>query len=154
MIQSRKLWLSFAIATATVCGLLLSRAGEARADRSGNGFSCLLDVTVETRSPTGVLAGIETYQREFSLDDGGTYFDDFSTRLRFKFLTAVHQKNNGDDTISIDWFADVTVFNSVDFTTEVTLADGQKSGKATGTHTFYNSSGSTTTTYTLLCVEN
>jgi len=143
-----KLALIFAIASG-----LLNQSTVARAD-GGDGVSCVMDVVVETRNQTGTVVSQEVYQKAFVLQEGQSFFDDFSTRTRFKFFNASLQKENGDKTVAINWFADVTVFNSVDFDTSVTLSDGQKSGKATGRHTLYTSTSSTTTTYSLVCVGN
>lgn len=143
MNQSKKLFLMLAVVVASVGGIFWSQAKVARADRT-SGVYCVMDV----------VAGNEVYHKEFVLQEGETLFDDFSTRTRFKFFTASMQKNNGETTVAINWFADITVFNSVDFDTSVSLSDGQKSGKSTGRHTLYTSNGQTTTTYSLTCVEN
>ena len=135
-----------------VAGVLSWRTHEARADKDA-GVTCFVDVVVETRGSTGTVLR-ETYQKEFVLAEGVPFFDDFSTRTRFKFFDASLSKENGDSTISINWYADVTVFNSVDFDTLIVLSDGQKSGRSTGRHTFYTSGSSTTTYFTLTCVEN
>lgn len=145
-------WLLSLVVVALVGGVSLSSASAVRADDS-KGVACVMDVVVQTRNASGTVVGTETYHKEFSLREGDSFFDDFSTRIRFKFFTAWMQKENGDKTISINWFADVTVFNSVDFNTSVILADGQKSGKVSGDHTLYTSGGSTVTTFTLSCVE-
>ncbi len=140
------------VSLVVVGGLLNVRVPEARAEKD-SGVTCFIDVVVETRGSTGTVLR-ETYQKEFVLADGVPFFDDFSTRTRFKFFDASLSKENGDSTISINWYADVTVFNSVDFDTSVVLSDGQKSGRSTGRHTFYTSGSSTTTYFTLTCVEN
>ena len=113
-----------------------------------------MDVTVESRNQTGDVVSREVYQKAFVIQEGETFFDDFSMCMRFKFFTASLQKEDGDKTVAINWFADVTVFNSVDFDTSVTLTGGQKSGKTAGRNSVYTSSGSTTTQYSLACVEN
>ena len=78
-----------------------------------------------------------------------------STRIRFKFFTASLEKINGESKISVNWYADVSVFDSVDFNTSVILANGQKSGKVAGDHTLYTSNNKATTTdFSLSCVEN
>ena len=156
MFQAKKVWLSLAVVAAIAGGVLLSQVGVVRAApvaRDG-GIFCVMDVVVETRNQTGVLVGTEPYHNEFVLQEGETLFDDFSTRFRFKYFTASLQKNDGENTVAINWFADVTVFNSVDFNTSVILTNGNKSGKVAGDHTLYTSSGSTTTTFSLVCVED
>lgn len=153
MLQVQKLLLSFLVMAVVVGSYSLGLTDVAQADDS-KGIACKMTVVVESRNSSGVIFGTETYQKEFSLQEGDTFFDDFSTRIRFKFFTASLQKVDGEKTVSINWFADVTVFNSVDFNTSVTLADGQKSGKVAGDHALYTSGGSTVTRFTLECVEN
>ncbi|MFO0954206.1 MAG: hypothetical protein U0835_24225 [Isosphaeraceae bacterium] len=151
MTRPRKLVLSLALVAAAAYGLKVSNA-EARPS-DGHAIACVVDVVVETRNQSNTLVGTEVYHKEFVLQEGGRFSDDFSTRTRFKFFDAFLQKNNGESTVSADWFADVTVFNSVDFQTSVTLEDGAKRGKSTGSHTLFTSGGSTTTTYSLVCAE-
>ena len=50
--------------------------------------------------------------------------------------------------------ADVTVVNSENLNTSVILANGNKRGKVAGDHTLCTSSGSTTTTFSLVSAEN
>lgn len=126
----------------------------ARAEGDEKDIACVIDVVVESKNQAGTVVSREVYSKTFSIDEGETFFDDFSTRTRFKFLTATMTKVDGEKSIAINWYADVTVFNSVDLDTSVSLTDGQKNGKATGRHTLYVSGGSTTTTYTLTCTEN
>ena len=59
-----------------------------------------------------------------------------------------------DRTVTADWFADISVFDSVDLQTSVTLEGGDKRGKSVGQHTLFISNGSETTTYSLMVVEN
>lgn len=147
--------LAIAILVALVLADATSTRSSVRADGgSGNGVTCFMDVLVETKDTSGRVVSREAYQKEFVLAEGEFFFDDFSTRTRFKFFTATMSKLDGDKTIDVNWFADVTVFNSVDFDTSVTLSDGQKTGKSAGRHTLYTSSGATTTTYSLTCSEN
>lgn len=153
MVYMKKSALLVAVLTTVLGGMLLSHANAARPE-SGNGMTCVMDVVVESRNQTGVLIGTETYHKEFSLLEGEAFSEDFSTRTRFKFFDASLTKLNGEKTVAIDWFADVTVFNSVDFRTSVVLSNGDKDGQSAGEHTLYTSSGSTTTSYSLSCVEN
>jgi hypothetical protein len=149
---SAKKFLVFAVVLACTSTALLSRL--ALAEGGDKGIACLIDVVVESKNQAGTVVSREVYSKAFTIDEGETFFDDFSTRTRFKFFTANMTKVDGEKNIAINWFADVTVFNSVDLDTAVSLADGQKTGKATGRHTLYVSGGSTTTTYTLSCNEN
>lgn len=114
---------------------------------------CILNVIVETRNQAGTVVGTEYYLKEFVLQDGSFYSDDFSTRTRFKFMDATMQTIDGDSTINVDWFADVSVFNSVDVSTSVTLGKGRNVNQTQGQHTFYTSGLSVRTTYFLECSE-
>ncbi len=114
---------------------------------------CILNVIVETRNSAGTVVGTEYYLKEFVLQDGGFFTDDFSTRTRFKFMDATMQTIDGDSTINVDWFADVSVFNSVDVSTSVTLGKGRNVNQSQGRHTFYTSGFSVRTTYFLECSE-
>ncbi len=149
----KKSLLSIALVFTAAQGLLLSHAREAAAG-DDNGVACVLDIVVSNISQTGVIVSQEVYQRQFLLQEGGFYFDDFSTRTRFKFFSASLTKLDGDSTVSINWFADVTVFNSVDFNTSVTLSDGQKRGESAGDNTVYTSNGGTRTNFSLSCLQN
>lgn len=143
------------LALALVAGLATAALQpKALASSDDKGLACSIEVVVQTRNGFGTVVGTETYKREFVLVEGGSYSDDFSTRTRFKFFDARFDKVNGEKTVSGDWFADVTVFNSVEVSTAVTLEDGDKRGKSSASHTLYTSGGSTTTTFTLSVVEN
>lgn len=152
--MGKKMKSTFALLIAMVLAGASWTSPSARADGGGgNGVACVMDVLVETKDTAGRVVSREAYQKAFVLTEGEYFFDDFSTRTRFKFFTALMTKVDGDKTIDVNWFADVTVFNSVDFDTSVTLSDGQKTGKSAGRHTLYTSSGATTTTYSLTCSE-
>ena len=120
---------------------------------SGGDVGCIVDVVVETRNQSGTVVSTELYQKEFTLVDGQFYSDDFSTRTRFKFFNADMSTSNGDSTITMYWFADVTVFNSVDVGTTVNLGRGRKDNTSSGTHILYTSTGSTRTSFSLTCFE-
>src|SRR3954465_476086 len=147
MSRSNKFLLTLSVLVVTACGVRPALADD-------RGLSCVIDVTVESKDQAGLVVSTEVYQNEFILREGESFSDDFSTRTRFKFLDASFEKDGGERTVSVDWFADVTVFNSVEFSTAVTLEGGNKSGKAVGDHTFFTSNGSTRTTYTLRCAED
>ncbi len=121
-------------------------------DSGGNGIACVLDIVVETRGSTGAVR-TKTIHREFVIHEGETLSEDLSTRTRFEFLDAAMVKENGDKTVSVNWFADTSVFESVDFETSVLLEDGDKSGRAVGSNTIYTSTLSIRTRYTLTCTE-
>ena len=142
--MSKKFITSLAIVIAGIVGIFIASGQKAVADRD-NGVACVMDVMV----------GSELYHKEFVLHAGETFFDDFSTRIRFKFFTASLEKINGESKVSVNWFADVSVFDSVEFNTSVSLENGQKSGKVAGDHTLFTSNNkATTTVFSLSCVEN
>jgi hypothetical protein len=141
---------SLLILTSVAGGAWLSRAHAARQD----GLFCVMDVVVELKDQVGAVVGAETYHKEFVLQEGGTFSDDFSTSTRSKSFIASLQKEGGDRTVSADWFADVSVFDAVDLRTSVTLESGDKRGKSVGEHTLFISGGSETTSYSLTCSDN
>lgn len=153
MPQLSKKVVSLVLLSAAVGGLILAQGDEVQAFREA-GVACTMDVVVESLSQTGTVVSREVYTKDFVLLEGGRIDEDFSTRTRFKFFSASLQKANGELTIDANWFADVTVFNSVDLTTSVVLMDGQKTGKSVGSTTVYTSNGATTTTFSLTCTEN
>lgn len=148
-------WVVFSLVMATVGGLFLSYDDVAWGDTGNHGVLCVMDVVVESENQSGILIGKEVYHQEFLLNDGVPLFqEDFSTRTRLKFFTAALQTDKGESSVAINWFADVTVFNTVDLNTSVLIAKGNKSGQASGNNTVYTSNGSTRTTFTLSCLEN
>lgn len=54
---------------------------EARAE-GGNGISCVMDATVESRNQTGDVVSREIYQKAFVIQEGETFFDEFFRRGR------------------------------------------------------------------------
>ncbi len=152
MKRTKKLLSVMAIALVAASVFLLSPSQVANASKASS-VVCTIDMVVESINNSGVVVGTEIYSKQFELVDGDVFSDDFSTRTRFKFFDASLTKQNGESTVSVDWFADVTVFNSVDFTSSVVLGKGQKIGKTVGTHTMYAGSTSTRTSFALVCEE-
>lgn len=111
--------------------------------------SCTVDIVHTTRAQDGTVLGTEFYSKDFVLSQGTDLSDDYSTPTRFKFFNATLQEAGGAATVAIDWFADVSVFNSADFSTALTLIKGQKQGDISASHTFSSTPGHSTTTYTL-----
>jgi hypothetical protein len=153
MLQLKKSWSAVLAVIVLASGAWLSQWNTASADGVDKGIACVMEVVVVSKNQSGTVIGTESYLKEFVLTEDGRFDDDFSTRTRFKFFSASLEKVDGESTITVNWSADVTVFNAVDFNTSVTLEGGQKRGSAAGDHTFYNSSGSTKTTFSLKCVE-
>ncbi len=116
--------------------------------------TCTINVVNTLHSSNGTVVGTETYQRDFVVSEGIPYSEDFSTRTRFKFFDAALTRTNGDSVVAIRWFADVSVFNSVDFASSLKIANGQKTGEAGGEYTFGYSGGYSTTTFSLVGVRD
>ncbi len=110
---------------------------------------CTIDIAHTTRAQDGTLLGTEFYTRDFVLTEGTNFEEDYSTPTRFKFFDASLQNVGDSAIVSIAWFADVSVFNSADFSTALTLVKGQKDGEISASHTFSTSAAHSTTTYTL-----
>jgi hypothetical protein len=99
-----------------------------------------------------VVDGSEPYQANFTVQPGVEFFDDFGNNIRFKDFTATTQTANGTTTVTIDYFADVSVFNSIEFGATLTLpTSGRGSASTNGRTGFSSSSGNGTASYTLTC---
>ncbi len=124
MLTSKKMWSSVVCLTlVATCAWLV--ASPVQGDSKLNGVTCVIDMLIETHSTTGSVS-LLPYHQEFTLQDGGRFFDDFSTRTRFNFFDASLNKVNGEWVMSLDWTADTTVFNSVDYNTAIVLATVKK----------------------------
>ena len=99
----------------------------------------------------GVL--VEPYAREFVVEEGTPYQDDFSTPTREKGFSATVGKSAGKPTVVMNYFNDVGVFTSIMVDTSVVVLKAQPTS-STGRHTFSTSqgvSGNHLTTYSLSC---
>ncbi len=113
----------------------------------------MINMVVETRGSTGAVS-TTSYQKEFTLAEGQTITDDFSTATRFRFMDAALTRANGEWVMQVAWSADTSVFNAVDLNTSVSIANGQKSNKSEGRHAFFTTGQSVTTTYSIVCTAN
>ncbi len=105
----------------------------------------------------GVLA--QTYQKDFIVEPGAGFADDFSTPTRFREFTASTVMDAGKTVVGITYFNDVGVFNSIDFSTKLTLHKKGVTGATSGSHTFTTTLGvpsqqQHTTNYTLSCLRS
>lgn len=148
MLRSKALWTTLTVALLAV-GCLWISPSKATGAGGAKGVTCVVDVVVQT-GPSQQTA----YHKEFTLLEGEVFSDDFSTATRFKFFDASLTKVNGEWIMAVDWFADTTVFNSVELRTAVTIPNGQKTAKTAGTHTFTNSTTNSETGYSIVCVAN
>jgi hypothetical protein len=101
----------------------------------------------------------EQYRKDFVVNQGVVFVDDFSTPTRDKTFTATVAKDGGNLVVSVDYFSDVGVFHSVGFTTELTIHGGGGLESTSGSNAFDTSlavtpqsvSGNHVTNYTLSC---
>lgn len=96
----------------------------------------------------------ELYTKDFVVDPGASFVDDFSTQLREKRFTASAAREAGNLVVSIDYFNDVGVFHAVSFNTRLTLRNGRGIDTTAGSNTFSTSigvPGNHRTNYTLTC---
>ena len=99
-------------------------------------------------------AVIESYRKDFVVEPGVGFVDDFSTPTRFKRFTASTAQEGGSQVVSIDYQNDVDTFDMVGFGTRLTLLGGGAISIAAGNQMFATSlgvAGNHTTTYTLSC---
>jgi hypothetical protein len=98
-----------------------------------------------------IVDGSEPYQANFTVQPGVEFFDDFGNNVRFKDFTATTQTVKGITTVTIDYFADVSPFDSIEFGTTLTLPAGRGSASTNGRARFSSSSGSGFANYSLTC---
>ncbi len=148
MLRSKRVWTVLVVAMLAI-GSLWMAPGKATGASGSKGVTCVIDVVVQTGATLQT-----TYRKEFTLLEGETYSDDFSTATRMRFFDASLTKVNGEWIMSVDWYADTTVFNTVELRTAVVIPSNQKVGKTAGTHNFWNSTTSSETGYSIACVVN
>jgi len=83
----------------------------------------------------------EQYRRDFIVDQGGAFVDDFSTATRQKTFTATVARDAGNLVVSIDYFNDVGVFHAIGFNTSLVIHRGGGLESTSGSNAFYASSG-------------
>jgi NAD(P)-dependent dehydrogenase (short-subunit alcohol dehydrogenase family) len=116
----------------------------------GLSVSCSVSVDYQVNN-----APVEAYTKDFIVQPGAAFEDDFSTNLRAKFFNASVAKEGGNIVVSIDYFSDVSVFDSISFNTRLTMHGGRGIETTSGGNTFSSSQaaqpGNHTTNYTLTC---
>lgn len=148
MLRSKKLWTMLTVATLAM-GCLWMVPSKATGASGSKGVTCVIDVVVQT-GPTLQT----TYHKEFTLLEGETFSDDFSSATRMRFFDASLTKVSGEWIMDVDWYADTTTFNTVEMRTAAIIPKGQKSTKTAGTHNFWNSTTSSETGYSVVCTVN
>lgn len=128
--------------------------------------SCLLPVGAQAREPRSAACSVSinyslgtnlrsAYQKDFVVEPGVVFEDDFSTAVRFRYLDA--WSTVADDgkttTVSIAYYNDIGVFEFIDLRTEVAL-DDKEARTSTGSSSYWSSAGIAgehITKYTLTC---
>lgn len=116
--------------------------------------SCTIDVTYTMQAQDGTVLSVQNYSKAFVVTEGVPFIDDFSTATRFKEFSASLTQVAGEQIVSINFFEDVSVFDSIDFSTSLTLVKGQKQGSISADHTFSSTPGHGTTSYVLTAARN
>jgi hypothetical protein len=108
-------------------------------------LACSIAVTT-TLNSVATLA----YTRDFTVSTTTPFSDDFSTATRLRFFDASVTIEAGTPVVAIQLDADVSVFDTVDFSTSLKLRDAH--GETTsGTSSFFTSNRAIRTEYTLTC---
>jgi hypothetical protein len=110
-----------------------------------NNVSC--SIIVDVTKP----GGTEAYEKNFVIQQGADFFDDFSTATRIKEFSASTLTTSGKTNVTINYFNDVGVFDALEFSTTYTLPRGQEAGSVSGRSAAYTSNGNFTADYTLTC---
>lgn len=149
--MSRLMKLGTCLFAIALCGLwFLNNSTEAARPAKPASVNCTMDVLFEFRSQAGVLLSSETYTKTFRLQEGVPFVDDFSTATRFKVMSAELTRVGNALVVNANWFDDVGVFDSIDFSTSVSLANGQKTASTGADLTHYSSPGSAMTDFRLV----
>jgi len=97
---------------------------------------------------------VEAYSRDFTVAEGATYNDDFSTPTRMKTFSATLQRDGARSVLSIDYFNDVGTFNAISVDTLVKMLRPGAIESTSGRQGYYASSGvvgTHITDYSLSC---
>ncbi len=84
-------------------------------------------------------AVVETYQKIFAVNPSASFVDDFSTATRQKSFTASTVLDAGNAVVGINYFNDVGVFDSIEFSTKLTLRKEGVVESTSGSQTFTTS---------------
>jgi len=96
----------------------------------------------------------EPYHKDFVVQPGVAFTDDFSTSTREKIFTASLGRDAGNLVVSIDYFNDVGVFHAIGISTKLTLHGSKGIETTSGSASFATSQGvvgNHVTNYTLSC---
>lgn len=119
----------------------------ALADDQPRDVTCSVDVTYQINSGTPV-----SYQKDFEVPAGGRFFDDFGSAFRFRDFTATTSVDEkGRMVVKMDYYNDVTVFDTVDTIASLTMYD-ENGTTITGQNTVW-SRAAYKVNYTLSCAK-
>lgn len=138
-----------ALACIATFASFITQADAAKRPRPAR-VACVVDIVYTFAAQDGTVLQTEAYSNEFELVEGTSFVDDRSTVTREKLFVASATTVGGDVVISIDWFADTSVFNSSDLQTEMTIAKGQSAGQTSGRSRFSSTPGHATVTYSVV----
>lgn len=108
-------------------------------------LTCTVAVTSTLNNTTALV-----YNQTFTVSTTTPYFDDFSTATRFRFFDASVTIEDNLPVVAISLDADVSVFDTIDFTTSLKVRDSHGESTA-GTNSFFTSNRSIRTSYSLSC---
>jgi len=74
--------------------------------------------------------------RDFVVMPGDTFFEDFSTAVRFGDFTASTRLEGNDTVVDISYYNETSVFDTVQFKTQASLRGGNEPGVSKGEHIF------------------
>jgi hypothetical protein len=120
----------------------------ANAAKEAAKVSCGIAITT-----TGAARG-GSYNKDFVLSSGVGFVEDFKDPIHFDSFTAALATEAGNLVVSIDYFRDVSTFDSVGLTTRLTIHNGRGIETTSGTNEFSSSLGGFRdyrTNYTLTC---
>lgn len=128
--------------------------------------SCLMPLGAQAREPQSAACSVSinyllgssvrsAYQKDFVVEPGVVFEDDFSTPIRFRYLDAwsTVAADGKTTTVSIAYYNDIGVFEFIDLRTEVTLND-KDAQTSTGSSSYWSElgvAGEHITKYTLTC---
>lgn len=101
----------------------------------------------------GALKG-GTYNKAFVVKSGVDFVEDFGSIAIFDSFTSSIAKAGGNFVVSVDYFRDVSPFDSVGFKANLTIPNGGGIAKTSGSNefdTFLSGFRSYITDYTLSC---
>ena len=117
----------------TVLAATLSPALAAAEDQPRD-VNCTVNVSHKVNNGTP-----QVYNKDFSLPAGTTFFDDFGTSFRFKEFSASSRLDaDGKTVVDVNYYNDVTVFESVDFNGSLTMYDDNGT-QGNGNQSFFSS---------------